>query len=496
MSKYREHKSIYANNNEMLLAFQTVENGDHTFLSGQAGSAKTTGFIKGLDLYSKQHRIPLIPTAITGAAANVINQELNIPTSTLHSLFGDIGKEVLNLSAPDTHKRLSRSKKFIEYIEKLVCQAFTNRNRTMLLIEEVGMLHQRLFDAIIRIIIDILKKYSKKLGIPQKNIEKLVKNYIQIIGVGALDQLPTITKYHQYGNPIATNEDFDFENHCFVRSKYYDKCEFKHIQLKKNYRQISDPQFNEDLESIRCFPDDLGREVLTRINQRVTNKSPDICFREQRDQGNNAIIATPFTNQREIINNKLNPEEQEVTTYQRINTGLSKEYLKMLDKESNYQVKLQVWIGCNLILKINLDEGFYNGAIVTVIGYDSDNIVIEKNGITKNVSKHKYDVMYRESCGYVLQFPFLNGPANTIHSLQGITINSDQSIIIDWSGIDRDGKSIYNYNSDFITNMLYVALSRARSYQQIIICTPNGKPLSKKHFKINSEIRDFLEDLN
>ena len=43
--------------------------------------------------------------------------------------------------------------------------------------------------------------------------------------------------------------------------------------------------------------------------------------------------------------------------------------------------------------------------------------------------------------------------------------------------------------------MLYVALSRARSYKQIIICTPNGKPLLKRHFKINTEIRYFLEDL-
>ena len=125
---YLNHKSDYEDNKEMTEIFETIESKPGLYLiDGEAGTAKSSGVIKGLKLMATSFGIPAYITATTNNAAHV-NIKNGVNCCTIHSKFGSIGDHILNTCKDGIHKYLSKAKKFI----KLVKDYYLLNRRTVL----------------------------------------------------------------------------------------------------------------------------------------------------------------------------------------------------------------------------------------------------------------------------------------------------------------------------------------------------------------------------
>ena len=119
-TNYLNHKSQYRDNKEMTEIFETIESKPGLYLiDGEAGTAKSSGVIKGFMLMATFLGIPAYITATTNNAAHV-NIKNGVDCCTIHRNFGSIGDHILNTSKDDIHKHLSKTKKFAKLVKDII----------------------------------------------------------------------------------------------------------------------------------------------------------------------------------------------------------------------------------------------------------------------------------------------------------------------------------------------------------------------------------------
>ncbi len=386
-------------------ALAILKTGVNVFLTGEPGSGKTHTINEYADFLRSRGVEPAI-TASTGIAAT------HLGGMTIHSWSG-IGIKT-RLDRYDLDKIASS-----EYIFKRVLRA------KVLIIDEVSMLLAgtlAMVDAVCREI----KRSPEPFG------------GLQIVLVGDFFQLPPVVKtFVEENAQIALMAEapprFAYE------SPVWQRANFMTCYLTEQYRQ-DDRDFLAILSAIRrnVFNDEHRRHLETRkvAGQAIPANAPKIFSHNlDVDHVNDEILAQLPGKLRTFAMSAQGP------------TGL----VAMLKKGCLSPETLCLKTGAAVMFtKNNLKEGFVNGTLGIVEGFDKQNgspVVKTRNGQRVRVEPMDWNV---EENGHVrarlTQRPLRLAWAITVHKSQGISLDE---AVMDLSQVFEFGQG-------------YVALSRVR----------------------------------
>ena len=422
----------------------------HVFLTGRAGTGKTT-FLK--KVFHSTHKKCVI-AAPTGVAA------INAGGVTLHSLlqlpFGcfvpaeilsDIQEIAIKISTPATilkEMRFSRIK--LSLLREL----------ELLIIDEVSMLRADLLDAI-DTILRLVRRNQEPFG------------GLQIFFVGDLLQLPPVVKDQEWW--IISKW---YKSPYFFEAKVLKENPPVYIELKKIFRQ-SDQAFIEILNNFRYNrPSQRDFDMLNKTCQK---------FDEVKNCKDDIFITTHNRIVDERNNSELKKLESPTFYFEAEVEGDFPEYLFPVEFE------LQLKVGARVMFIKNDYSGkqlYFNGKLATVIYLERGLIEVEFDDNTENVLVEKYtwenkSYSLNETTGEIIenvegtfsQYPIRLAWAVTVHKSQGLTF---EKAILDLSGA-------------FAPGQIYVALSRLRSIEGLVL----SSPLNFNKLRTDQVVLDYTE---
>ncbi len=389
---------------------------DNLFLSGKAGTGKTT-FLKQLKGRTHKSFIVLAPT---GVAA------LNAGGVTIHSQFlFPFGTYIPDAKFEDQNgfryfnDYLLARKHPLNNVRKQVLKQID-----LLVIDEISMVRADLLDAV-----DYRLRRVKGNSLPFGGIQLLL--------IGDLFQLSPVVRNSEW--QILKNY---YESPHFFSSLALKKSGFHAIELSKVYRQ-EDQEFVSFLNKLR--------------SEGLTAKDIDFINSYQREAKDDSILKlVTHRNQADEINAKaLKNIEDQLFTYSA--------QLKDDFPESMYPVEEEIHLKLGarvMFIKNDWDgERFFNGKLAWVSKLEDSKIwVKDEDGVEIEVPLHTWEntryqlnpesqEMEETLLGSFSQFPLRLAWAITIHKSQGLTFNEAE---IDLGRVFAPGQA-------------YVALSRLRS---------------------------------
>jgi hypothetical protein len=407
------------NNDELSLAWRFVENtGENLFLTGKAGTGKTT-FLKNVRLNSSKRIVVLAPTGIAAINAGGV---------TIHSFF----QLPLAPFIPDTSFR-SADMKYRFGKEKISII----RSLDLLIIDEISMVRADLLDAVD----DSLRRYRdhyKPFG------------GVQLLMIGDIQQLA----------PVAKDSDWALLKNYYDSPYFFDsialkKSSYRTIELKKVYRQ-QDNEFIELLNKIR--ENKADSHVLSELNKRYIPN-----FKPKKEDGFIRLTTHNYQSQ------QINRSELSLLT------GSSYSFhAKVKDDfpQTSYPADETLILkkGAQVMfLKNDVEHRYYNGMIGTVTYVDSTTIMVQPKDSdeafelepaewtnSKYVLDNANNEISEEVMGVFSQYPLRLAWAITIHKSQGLTFD----------------RAIIDAHLSFAHGQTYVALSRCRSLNGIVLETP------------------------
>ncbi|MBK7096195.1 MAG: helix-turn-helix domain-containing protein [Saprospiraceae bacterium] len=406
-------------NPELILANEFVLNTNkNIFLTGKAGTGKTT-FLKKLSNSQFKRNIVVAPTGVAAINAHGV---------TIHSFFQiPFGPLVPGTNEEVFFQRKMRSSK-INIIKSL----------DLLIIDEISMVRADLLDGIDT----VLRRYrdrSKPFG------------GVQLLMIGDIYQLAPVTKAEEW-NLLAPY----YETPYFFSSNSFRQAEVITIELTRIFRQ-DNKDFIRILEKVRN--NDLDTETLKELNLRY---SPDA----QSIPGDGYITLTTHNARAESMNEHELDKLVSASTYY-------KAVIKDNFPEYSYPTleKLEFKIGAQVMFVKNDPSGekvYYNGKIGKITGLKKDSVTVLGDGddeetevsrlIWENISytlNRENQNIEEEVLGSFEQIPLKLAWAITIHKSQGLTFD----------------KAIIDAQSSFAHGQTYVALSRCRTLEGIILKT-------------------------
>jgi hypothetical protein len=390
---------------------------EHLFLTGKAGTGKTT-FLRHIRKHTHKKTIVAAPT---GVAA------VNAGGTTLHSLFQLPLEPYIPGASSSYNKNLFRfSKQKLDMLKQL----------ELLIIDEVSMLRADTLDAIDNFLRHIRRNQQPLGG-------------VQVLYIGDMFQLP----------PVAQKDEWDllkeyYPSTFFFHAKVIEKTNPVYIELKKVYRQ-KDHLFVDLLNRIRN--NNTTPEDFQTLNERY---NPSF----NPPEGENYIILTTHNYKADNINNR---KLAELSGQESLFTGETQgdfpDYSLPTDKQLRLKKGAQV-----MFLRNDTEEPrrYYNGKTGRVNRIDADQIYIqipETNTeilIKRETWENKRYYLDKESgeikeelLGSFSQYPIRLAWAITIHKSQGLTFE----------------KAIIDTGNSFAAGQTYVALSRCVSLDGIVL---------------------------
>lgn len=412
----------YHENPELDLAWQFVERtGINVFLTGKAGTGKTT-FLRRLKERSPKRMVVVAPTGVAAINAGGV---------TIHSFFQFPLAPYIpggSFSAKDEKYRFSKEKKNII------------RTLDLLVIDEISMVRADLLDQI-----DAVLRMHKDRHRPFGGV--------QLLMIGDLSQLAPVVKDSEwtllreyYGTPY------------FFGSIALQQAQHVTIELQQVYRQ-TDKTFINILNEVR--DNRLTRESLAKINSRYI---PEKLSHSNQSEG---IIRLTTHNATANSHNKQRMDELKGVRFS------FKAKVTGNFPESSYPAEetLMLKKGCQVMFLKNDNQGtrYYNGKLGIVTSIDAshisvrgldDNVVINVEPDIWTNARYVIDKETREIReeieGEFHQYPLRLAWAITIHKSQGLTFDH----------------AILDVNAAFAAGQVYVALSRCRSLNGLVLTAP------------------------
>jgi hypothetical protein len=417
-------------NQDLQLAHDFVQyTNRHIFLTGKAGTGKTT-FLHSLKKTSPKRMIVVAPTGVAAINAGGV---------TLHSFFQlpfhphipiqyitpENGTRSNGSPESATHK-VSREK--INIIKSL----------DLLVIDEISMVRCDLLDAVDY----ILRRYKNR---------HLPFGGLQLLMIGDLQQLA----------PVVKDEDWDilgkyYDTAFFFGSRALQSTDYITIELKHIYRQ-RDLDFIHLLNKIR--DNRLDDDALQQLNKRY-----DPHFQPLENEG--YITLTTHNSQAQSINDsqlmKLPGRE---FTFEAVVKDEFPEYAYPTAFKLELKTGAQVMFVKN---DISREKLYFNGKIGRIIDFEDDSIIVQcpeddapvevKMAEWQNM-KYTLNPETKEIeetiIGTFVQYPLKLAWAITIHKSQGLTFD----------------KAIIDARAAFAHGQVYVALSRCRTLEGLVLST-------------------------
>jgi len=424
-------------NKELELAKKYVEyTNTNIFLTGKAGTGKTT-FLKTLRQNTSKRMVIVAPTGVAAINAGGV---------TIHSFFqvsfgpfiegGENSKE-------DVFK-ITRDKKEII------------RSLDLLVIDEISMVRADLLDAI-----------DSRLRKLRYNKRNQPFGGVQLLMIGDLQQLPPVCKEEEW-----RLLEFVYRTPYFFSSKALQKTNFITINLQQVFRQ-KDQNFINILNKIRN--NQVDEKLIETLNDRN-----NVDYDPNSDDAY-VILCTHNFQANRINENKLKQIDNESYTFTAIVEGDFPESSYPNEFELELKLDAQVMFIKNDIGSPS-QRKYYNGKIGRIVEINEDSIFVRGKGDTQNIevkkdvwNNYKYKINDETNAideivmGTFTQYPIKLAWAITIHKSQGLTF---EKVIID-------------SNKSFAAGQVYVALSRCKSLEGIILTSP---------FEPSSIIKDPLID--
>ena len=405
-------------NHELQTAWDFVENtGRSIFLTGKAGTGKTT-FLKTIVEKSRKRPIVVAPTGVAAINAGGV---------TIHSFFQLPFSPYVPGAKVESKFDFGREKrKIIASID-------------LLIIDEISMVRADLLDAIDTVLRRFRNHYQPFGG-------------VQLLMIGDLAQL----------TPVMTQEDERilkpyYDTPYFFGSKALQQIDYVTIQLEHVYRQ-QDLSFIGILNQVRNgHPTE---ETMMRLNTRCKP----------------AFIPSPeepyirLTTHNQLANYYNETELQKL----RGRTFQFHAEIKGTFPEYSYPTAetLVLKEGAQVMFIKNDTSGehlYYNGRIGRVVHVDKQQILVLCEGDAEAI---EVEPMEWENTRYTLneetreietdiqgtfkQYPLRLAWAITIHKSQGLTFD----------------RAIIDANQSFAPGQVYVALSRCRTLEGLVLATP------------------------
>ena len=429
-------------NRELELAWDFIGNtGTHLFLTGRAGTGKTT-FLKRLKEKSPKRMIVLAPTGIAA---------INAGGMTIHSFFQLPFAPFVPETSFSTNGKAKYSFRFGKEKIRMI------RSMDLLVIDEISMVRADLLDAVDH----VLRRFRDR--------EKPFGG-VQLLMIGDLQQLA----------PVIKDEEWELLKDCYETPYFFSSHALKStdyctVELKTVYRQ-RDGEFLDLLNCIRenrCTPD-----TLKLLNSRYI---PD--FHPSKDEGWIRLVTHNHQAQR------INSDELAMLPGKSFFFKAEVEG-KFPDYSFPTEETLELKCGAQIMFVKNdssKEHRFFNGMLGEVVGISENEIVVRSRDDNAMFSLQKEEwtnakyVLDPESKeireeieGTFRQYPIKLAWAITIHKSQGLTFD----------------RAIIDAGYAFSHGQTYVALSRCRTLEGLVL----SAPLSRRAIITDAAVEAFTED--
>jgi hypothetical protein len=404
-------------NSELRTAWDFVENtGRSIFLTGKAGTGKTT-FLKTIVERSRKRPIVVAPTGVAAINAGGV---------TIHSFFQLPFAPYVPGAKVESKFDFGREKrKIIASID-------------LLIIDEISMVRADLLDAIDNVLRRFRDHFQPFGG-------------VQLLMIGDLAQL----------TPVVTPEDEQmlkpyYDTPYFFGSKALQQTDYVTIQLSHVYRQ-QDMSFLEILNEVR--QGHPSPQALSLLNER--------CKPAFTPRPEDAYIR--LTTHNHLANYYNESELRKLTSptfqFQAEVKGTFPDYSYPTAETLVLKQGAQVMFVKN---DPSADHLYYNGRIGRVTYVDSKKILVRCEGDEDDIEVEPLEwenthytlneqtrEIESEVMGTFRQYPLRLAWAITIHKSQGLTFD----------------RAIIDANQSFAPGQVYVALSRCRTLEGLVLAT-------------------------
>lgn len=403
------------------------------FLTGKAGTGKTT-LLKEIIETTHKNTVVIAPTGIAA---------LNAGGVTIHSLFQlpFAGFLPTHNEPPQIgeNSRFENRNTLRRHFRMNATKQEVIRNMELLIVDEVSMLRADVLDAM-NFMLQSVRRNNEAFG------------GVQVLFIGDLLQLP----------PVVRQEEWSVLKHYysgmfFFHSHVIQQNPLLYIELDKIYRQ-TDRDFINILNNLR-------NNKISTEDIRVLNRYVKPNFGIKKNQG--YITLTTHNAKADSINNQSLAElKGKSFKYYAEIVGEFPEKIYPIEEE------LELKIGAQIIFiknDLSYEKRYFNGKMGIIHSLSEEEIVVHFPEENKYIEVEKYEwenirytvdentkEIHDEVLGTFTHYPIKLAWAITVHKSQGLTFD----------------KAVLDVSQVFVPGQAYVALSRLRSLDGLVLLKP------------------------